>query len=78
VPLGVEVKNKRKMEEKMNPHTMNMIVKQKQAEIRRQVAMQRRLDRVDKEYKMWMLERSILTVMSLLVPLSILSIFILM
>ena len=62
----------------MNPHAMNMIVKQRQVEIRRKAALQQRIERADKEYRMWSVERSALVMISLVAPLSLLGIFFLM
>jgi hypothetical protein len=62
----------------MNPIALEMMARAKQREINRQIAMQRRLDEADSEYRRWRLERSVLAGMSLMVPLSLLGIFFLM
>ena len=61
----------------MNTYAINMIVKQQQDEIRRKAAMQNRLDKADREYRDWAVGRLSLAVMSLMVPVSLLGIFIL-
>jgi hypothetical protein len=65
------------VEETMNTYAINMIVKQQQDEIRRKAAIQNRLDKADREYREWAAGRLSLAVMSLMIPVSLLGIFIL-
>lgn len=68
----------RKIVEKMNPHAMNRIMRQRQLEIRRKAVLQRRRERADREYRMWAVERSVVALLSLVLPGSLIGIFILM
>ncbi len=62
----------------MNPLALEMMARAREIEIRRQLAMRQKLGERDKEYRVWAFERSVLAGMSLVIPLSLLGIFILM
>lgn len=62
----------------MNPIAMEMMVRAKQMEIDRKVALKHRLEKAQAEHRTWVFERSVLALMILVVPVSLLGIFILM
>ena len=60
-----------------NPYAMNMIVKQRQAEIRRQADAYRRIEESEGDSRKWSKGKSVMALMSLVLSASVLGISIL-
>jgi hypothetical protein len=60
-----------------NPYAMNMIVKQRQEEIRRQADLYRRTEESEGDFRKWWREKSVIALISLMVAASVLGLSIL-